>query len=34
MAVSVNEAVSPGPVRISVVDPDGTPIVSTEWVLF
>ena len=28
------EAVSPGPVRISIVDPAGTPIVSTEWVLF
>jgi hypothetical protein len=28
------EAVAPGPVRISIVDPDGTPIVSTEWVLF
>ena len=27
------EAVAPGPVRISVIDPDGTPIVSTEWVL-
>jgi hypothetical protein len=27
------EAVAPGPVRISVVDPDGTHVVSTEWVL-
>ena len=28
------ETVAPGPVRISIVDPAGTPIVSTEWVLF
>ena len=27
------EAVAPGPVRISVIDPDGTHVVSTEWVL-
>jgi protocatechuate 3,4-dioxygenase beta subunit len=27
------ETVEPGPVRISVIDPDGTPVVSTEWVL-
>ena len=27
------ESVAPGPVRISVIDPDGTHIVATEWVL-
>ena len=27
------DAVAPGPVRISVIDPDGTHVVSTEWVL-
>jgi hypothetical protein len=27
------DAVAPGPVRISVTDPDGTHVVSTEWVL-
>ena len=27
------EAVAPGPVRITVIDPDGTHVVSTEWVL-
>ncbi len=27
------EAVAPGPVRITIVDPDGTHVVSTEWVV-
>ena len=27
------DAVAPGPVRLAVTDPDGTPIVTTEWTL-
>ena len=27
------DAVAPGPVRLAVVDPDGTHIVTTEWTL-
>ncbi len=27
------DAVAPGPVRLAVIDPDGTPIVTTEWTL-
>ena len=28
------DEVAPGPVRLVVTDPDGTAVVSTEWVLF
>ena len=27
------DPVAPGPVRIAVTDPDGTHVVTTEWVL-
>ena len=27
------DAVAPGPVRLAVVDPDGTHVVTTEWIL-
>jgi hypothetical protein len=27
------DPVAPGPVRIAIADPDGVPIVTTEWVL-
>jgi len=27
------DAVAPGPVRLAVIDPDGTPVVTTEWTL-
>ena len=27
------DAVAPGPVRISIVDPDATHVVSTEWIM-
>ena len=27
------DAVAPGPVRLVVTDPDGTAVVTTEWVL-
>ena len=27
------DAVAPGPVRLAVIDPDGTHVVTTEWTL-